>query len=55
MSPIACSIASERMAVSKALSTAPDSTTGEMSENSLSCIPFGLRSRDNEQFSWFWP
>ena len=32
-------MASDGIAVSKALSIIPDSTTGEMSENSLSCIP----------------
>jgi len=36
---IACSIASVGIAVSKALSTVPDSTCGDISENSLSCIP----------------
>lgn len=38
VSPIACSIAADGIAVSKALSTVPDSTTVEISENSLSCI-----------------
>lgn len=36
--PSACSIATDGIAVSKAFSTAPDSTTGEIRENSLSCI-----------------
>ena len=39
VSPIACSIATVGIAVSKAVNTAPDSTTGEIRENSLSCIP----------------
>lgn len=38
MSATACSIAADGIAVSIALSTVPDSTTGESSENSLSCI-----------------
>ena len=35
---IARSIATDGIAVSKALRTVPDSTTGEIRENSLSCI-----------------
>jgi uncharacterized membrane protein len=41
---MACSIASVGIAVSNALSTIPDSTTGEISENSLSCI--------QSQYTW---
>jgi len=48
-SPIACSIASDGIAASSALSTVPDSMIGDIRENSLSCLfaaiaPWGQRS-----------
>lgn len=41
------------MAVSKAVNTSPDSITGEIIENSFSCIRVWSNSGDSSQFTLF--
>ncbi|MCF2151999.1 hypothetical protein IQ276_037460 [Desmonostoc muscorum LEGE 12446] len=52
VSAIACMIAYSGIAVSKALSTVPDSIAGDLSENSLSCIQHQNNMVSGKSFSY---